>query len=120
MHLMASQAAIPSASTGKAANLCLYPAEHDRYSMYIPTVYVAGMVLKLPLLSSKHCVSQSSLDTLSSQGWHVSPTPAECYQLQVLAQSCVSLASYMHQHLSTETSTSSHIGMCVLLETSND
>lgn len=102
MHLMASQAAIPSASTGKAANLCLYPAEHDRYSMYIPTVYVAGMVLRLPLLSSKHCVSQSPLDTLSSQTQHVPLTPAPCCQLQALAQSYVNLSSCMHERLLTE------------------
>ena len=57
MHLMASQAAIPTANTGKAANFYVFLAQHDMYSMYILTVCVVDMVLTLPLLNSKHCVS---------------------------------------------------------------
>lgn len=76
---MASQAATQSASTGKAANICLYPAEHDRYSMYIPEVHVAGVLLKLPLLSSQHYVSQlHSVKSRSARGANTRANVTSC------------------------------------------
>ncbi len=104
MHLMAGQAAIPSANTGKAANLCVCLAEHDRYSVFVPTVYVAVMVLEVALLSSKHCVSQSSLDTLSRSACVANTRP-----MIPLASSCAELCRSCKLYASTSVDGNKHI-----------